>query len=380
MKPIPYGRQEITPEDIAAVTAVLQADYLTGGPRIQGFEEAFAKYVGAKYAVAVSSGTAALHLSAMALGVKPGHKVITTPNTFAATANCVLYCGGEVDLVDMDPATLTLDLELTHQRLASSPRGTYQGIIPVDFGGHPVNMEAFRRLADEFGCWLLEDACHAPGGYFNGSDGKTYFCGSGTWADLAIFSFHPVKHIACGEGGMITTNNETFYQQLLALRTHGITRDRNLLREDHGGWYYEMQTLGFNYRLTDIQAALGISQLSRAATNLERRRILAQRYEEAFSGSPVKTPKMHEGHAWHLYAVQVSERKKLYDYLRAQNIYSQIHYIPIHYQPFYQNLGWSKGDFPHTEKYYDAALSLPLFPSMTDEQQSYVIEKVLGFF
>lgn len=376
---IPYGRQHITEEDISVVAETLRSDYLTGGPRIAQFEETFARYIGSKYAVAVANGTAALHLSAMSLGVTPGHKVITTPNTFAASANCVLYCGGEIDFADIDPATLLLDPNQVEDKLRQKPKGSYQGIIPVDFAGMPVNMEDFRTLADKYDCWLLEDACHAPGGFFVDREGNEQFCGSGKFAELAIFSFHPVKHIASGEGGMVTTNDEAHYQRLLRLRTHGITRERELLAEDHGGWYYEMLELGYNYRLNDIQAALGWSQLKRAEEGLARRRELASRYDEAFAGTAVQPPLSHKGHAYHLYVVQVADRKGLYEHLRSKGIYAQVHYIPVHYQPYYQQLGWKKGDFPHTEAYYERCLSLPLYPTLTDEEQQFVVKCVREF-
>ena len=376
---IPYGRQDITDEDIQAVIETLKSDFLTGGPRIAAFEKAFADYVGAKYAVAVANGTAALHLSAITLNVQPGQKVITTPNTFVASANCVLYCGGEIELVDIHPETLLLDPALVEQKLAQAPKGTYQGIIPVDFAGLPVDMEVFRQLADQYDCWLLEDACHAPGGFFTDSQGQKQSCGNGQFADLTIFSFHPVKHIATGEGGMITTNHEEYYQQLLRLRSHGITREPHLLKENHGGWYYEMQELGYNYRLSDIQAALGISQLTKADERLERRRYLASRYDNAFANTSVIKPYSAPGHAYHLYVIQVEDRKGLYDHLRKHKIFAQIHYIPVHYQPYYQNLGWKKGDFPNTEKYYDHCLSIPLYPTLKEEEQDFVIERILSF-
>jgi UDP-4-amino-4,6-dideoxy-N-acetyl-beta-L-altrosamine transaminase len=376
---IPYGKQDITEADIQAVVETLKADYLTGGPRIKAFEEAFADYIGAKYAVAVANGTAALHLSAIALDVRPGQKVITTPNTFVASANCILYCGGEIELVDIDPDTMMLDLDLVKQKLEQASEGTYRGIIPVDFAGRAIDMEAFRRLADQYDCWLLEDACHAPGGYFIDQQGYRQFCGNGQFADLAIFSFHPVKHIATGEGGMITTNNEAYYQQLLRLRSHGITRDPGLLTHQPGGWYYEMQELGYNYRLSDIQAALGLSQLSRADERLERRRYLARRYDEAFAHSAIITPKPTEGHAYHLYVIQVEDKKGMYDYLREHKIFAQTHYIPVHYQPYYQSLGWKKGDFPHAEKYYDGCLSIPLYPTLSEAEQDFVIRTILAF-
>ena len=374
-KPIPYGKQHITREDIEAVVEVLKSDWLTQGPKIPEFEKAFAAYVGAKYAVAVSNGTAALHLSALALGVQPGDKVITTPITFAASANCVRYAGGEVVFTDIDPETYLLDINEVEKLLKAAPKGTYKGIIPVDFAGRAVNLEEYRRLADEYGCWILEDACHAPGGFFVDAKGTRQHCGNGNYAELAIFSFHPVKHIATGEGGMVTTNDESLYKKLSLLRTHGITKDPGLLKENHGGWYYEMQELGYNYRLSDIQAALGLSQLNRADKNIARRREIAARYEEAFEDKPyIKGQSgFSEGHAYHLYIIETEDRKGLYYYLREHNIFAQVHYIPNHLQPYYQQQGWKAGDFPHAEKYYEKCLSIPMYHSMSNIEQEKVI-------
>lgn len=379
--PIPYGRQTITQEDLQAVNDVLLGEYLTQGPKIAELESAFAAYTGAQYAVAISNGTAALHLCAMALGVQEGTRVITTPITFAASANCVRYCGGEVWFADIDPNTFTLSLDKTRALLESKPKGFFSGIIPVDFAGLPVNLQDFRALADEFGCWIIEDACHAPGGSFTNSAGESISCGSGTYADLAIFSFHPVKHIAAGEGGMITTNNEALYKHLLRLRTHGITREADLLTENHGGWYYEMQELGYNYRITDFQAALALSQLKRADAGLKRRQEIADRYTEAFAKAGIAVPLVNEGsqHAWHLYVIQIGNRKALYDFLRTQNIFCQVHYIPVHLMPYYRQFGWNKGDFPLSESYYEQCLSLPMYPALTNEQQNFVIQSILEF-
>jgi UDP-4-amino-4,6-dideoxy-N-acetyl-beta-L-altrosamine transaminase len=378
MNPIPYGRQYISDEDLKAVNEVLKGEYLTQGPKIAELEKAFAEYVGARYAVANANGTAALHLCAMALGVNAQSRVITSPITFAASANCVRYCGGEVWFADIDPQTYTLSLSAVRALLESKPKGFFQGIIPVDFAGLPVDLEHFRKLADEFGCWMIEDACHAPGAWFQNSENQTVYCGQGRYADLAIFSFHPVKHIAAGEGGMITTNDEQLYKKLLRLRTHGITRESELLVENHGGWYYEMQELGYNYRITDFQAALALSQLGRANAGLARRQAIADRYTEAFRGTPVQTPQLPAQiqHAWHLYVIQVDERKALYDSLRAKNIFCQVHYIPVHTMPYYQQFGWKKGDFPIAEQYYARCLSLPMYPTLTDAEQDYVIASI----
>jgi len=380
MKPIPYGRQEITQQDIDAVIQTLQSDYLTQGPQILEFEKKFAQYIGVKYAVAVSNGTAALHLCAMALDVAPGDKVITTPITFAASANCIRYCGAEVVFVDIDPTTFLVDYNKTKELLEKHPKGTFKGIIPVDFAGAAVDLEQFRKLADEHGLWLIEDACHAPGGYFTDSKGKQQFCGNGNFAELAIFSFHPVKHIATGEGGMITTNDEELYKKLLLLRTHGITKDADLLLENHGGWYYEMQELGYNYRLSDLQAALGVTQLSRAQKGLEKRRAIAARYDAAFKNiTQIKSPFYKTGHAFHLYVIQVADRLGLYNHLKSKNIFAQVHYIPVHTMPYYKERGFKKGDFPLSEDYYAQCLSLPMFPSLTDDELQYTIDSVIEY-
>ena len=382
-KPIPYGRQHITEEDINAVVKSLQSDFLTQGPTIEAFESNFAKYIGSKYAVAVSNGTAALHLSALALGVNEKSKVITSPITFAASANCILYCGGEIVFADIEEESATLDINKVRELLTNSPKGTYQGIIPVDFAGFPVDMEAFRQLADEFGCWLLEDSCHSPGGFFIDSKGVQQHCGNGQYADLAIFSFHPVKHIACGEGGMITTNNKDLYEKLLMLRTHGITKDGEKFKsktKTDGAWYYEMQELGYNYRLPDLNAALGISQLERANEGIKRRREIAKKYDDAFKNTKIKTFNNPKGHAYHLYIVQVEDRLGLYNYLKENGIYSQVHYIPVHTLPYYQDLGWVRGDFPISESYYEQCLSLPMYPSLNNEQQILIIELIIKYF
>lgn len=382
MKKIPYGKQNITDEDIQAVIEVLKSDYLTQGPQIAHFEKVFAEYIGVKYAVAVATGTAALHLSAMALNVKPGGRVITTPITFAASANCVRYCGGEVVFADIDPETYLLDIRKVKELLASAPRGTYQGIIPVDFAGRPVDLEAYRKLADEYGLWIIEDACHAPGGYFTDSNGVRQKCGNGNYSDLAIFSFHPVKHIACGEGGMITTNNEELYHRLRNLRTHGIQQRVELRQFNHGIWYYEMQELGYNYRLTDIQSALGISQLKRAKAGLERRLEIAKVYEKVLRDKPyiLGQSGVVEGHAYHLYIVKFENRNGLINYLRENNIIAQVHYIPVHLMPYYRQFGWKDGDLPQAEEYYKHCLSIPMYPSLNEEEQDLVIEAIHEFY
>jgi len=396
---IPYGRQNITDADIAAVTEALKADYLTTGPRVAEFETAFAAYVDAEYAVAVANGTAALHLCTLALGVKPGQRAITTPITFSASANCVRYCGGEVWFADIDPISLTLDLEKTRVLIEAHPPGFFHGIIPVDFAGHPCDLEGFRKLADEHGLWIIEDACHAPGGWFTDSKGMVQRCGNGNYADLAIFSFHPVKHIASGEGGMITTNDAELYDKLTLLRTHGITRDRDKIGpEDPGGWYMEMRQLGYNYRIPDILCALGSSQLQRADEGMARRQAIAEKYDKAFAdmggvagaGESAKEAKLvYHGkpavasgrqHAFHLYVIEVADRRGLYDYLRTKGIYAQVHYIPVHTMPYYRELGhYGSVDLSLSERYYAGGLSLPMYPTLTEEEQDFVIDQVKAF-
>lgn len=388
---IPYGRQFIDQEDIDAVIDVLKSDYLTQGPRIQAFENSFANYVGSEYAVALSNGTAALHLSALALGLKAGDKVITTPITFAASANCIEYCGAEAVFADIDPSTYLLDINAVRVLLESAPKGTYKGIVPVDFAGRAVNLEAFRELADEYDLWLLQDSCHSPGGYFVDANGNKQSCGNGKYANSAIFSFHPVKHIASGEGGMITTNDKELYEQLIRLRTHGITKDQDTYQnsiEFAGGvdtyplWYMEMQDLGYNYRLTDMQAALGITQLKKAPNGIIKRREIAQTYFDAFENQAfIKSQSgVVEGHAYHLYVIEVADRLGLYNHLRAEKIFAQIHYIPCHLMPYYANRGWGKGDLPNAESYYRNCISLPMFPTLSSEDQTFVIQTISNFY
>lgn len=387
MKTIPYGRQNITQQDIDAVVKTLTSDFLTQGPKINEFEEKFAAYVNAKYAVAVANGTAALHLSALALNVDKKSKVITTPITFAASANCVRYCGGEVVFADVDPGSILLDVAKVRALLEAAPKGTYQGLIPVDFAGFPLNMEEFRRLADQHGLWIIEDACHAVGGHFTDSNNVRQRCGNGKYAELSIFSFHPVKHIATGEGGMITTNDPKLYEKLLKLRTHGITKDPGQLEKNDGGWYYEMQELGFNYRIPDILCALGISQLTRAEEGLARRKEIARTYDEAFMNiDGIKSVTLDErleqsgiSHAYHLYVIRTKERLKLYNHLKANGIFAQVHYIPVYQMPNYQKNGFSGVHCPHAEEYYNECLSLPMYPTLSASEQEFVIESIIKF-
>ncbi|MEO9485828.1 MAG: UDP-4-amino-4,6-dideoxy-N-acetyl-beta-L-altrosamine transaminase [Ekhidna sp.] len=379
MKQIPYGRHHISEEDIKSVNEVLRSDFLTQGEKVNEFEKEFANYVGSKYSVSVANGTAALHLCALAMDVDNNSRVITSPISFVATANCVRYCGGEVFFSDIKSNDYTLDEEKVAELLSKHPKRYFQGIIPIDFAGRPANMPALRKLAEEYDCWIIEDACHAPGGSgeFNG---QTWKCGDGQYAELAIFSFHPVKHIACGEGGMITTNDSALYKKLLMLRSHGITKDPNSICSDDG-WYYEMQLLGYNYRLSDIHASLGLSQLRNADWGLSRRIEIARMYDRAFNSNKkiVSHSGYYPGHAYHLYIIEIENRKGLYDYLRENNVYAQIHYIPIHLQPYYRQFGWQKNDFPVSEQYYKRCLSIPMFPSLTDKEVNYIIDLVEHF-
>ena len=377
---IPYSRHDINQDDVKAVIEVLQSEFLTQGPKVKEFEEAFAEYVGARYGVAVSNGTVALHLCALALDVRSGDRILTTPNTFVASANCILYCGGDVDFVDINPEDLCLDPGLLEKHLEENP-GRYRGIIPVDFAGHPIQMDRLKEIADRHHLWIIEDGCHAPGATFTDRNGVSQKTGNGNFADLTVFSFHPAKHITTGEGGLITTNSERLYQKLLLLRSHGITKDPQAIDHYEGGWFYEMQNLGHNGRISDILCALGLSQLKRAEQSLLNRQRIAKRYDLELKNLPLILPTIKSGsvHAFHLYVVQTKRRKELYEYLKSKEIYSQVHYIPIHKQPYYA-AKYGRQTFKNSEKYYDECLSLPLFHSMSDEDQTYVITAMQEFF
>jgi len=375
---IPYGRQAITQEDIDAVVSTLTSDFLTQGPKVKEFEEKFALYTDSKYAVAVNNATSGLHLSVLSLGLQKGERVITTPITFAASANCIRYVGGEVWFADIDPDSYLMSLKSTKTLIESKPKGFFKGMIPVDLAGLPVNLEEFKDLAKEHDLWIIEDACHAPGGYFTDSKNKKQKCGNGNYADIGVFSFHPVKHIACGEGGMITTNSKKLYKKLLSLRTHGISK-KDMSKND-GGWYYEMKELGYNYRLTDIQSALGITQLKKNDEGVERRNQIANKYKIAFKNK-IKYQNLNSGdlNAHHLFIIEIEQRKELYNFLREHNIFAQIHYIPLHTLPYYKSIGYANVDLKNAENYYNRCISLPMYPSLTDKEQEFVILKVLEF-
>ena len=383
MKMIPYGRQEILEEDKLAVLEALGGDFLTQGPLVEKFEQAFHGVLNSKYNIAVTNGTAALHLAAMALGVKPGDRVLITPNTFVASANCIRFCGADLEFVDIDPVNFCLDLDLLEKKLQQEKPGTYKGIICVDFAGYPVNFEKLRKIADKFSLWIIEDACHALGAQFKNSANEKVFSGNSKYADLSIFSFHPVKHLTTGEGGLVTTSSEALAEKVKLLRSHGIIRDPKKMKEpSHGPWYYEMQELGYNYRIPDILCALGLSQLKRISANVERRREIANTYRKQLSSIPnliLPTTDANADHAYHLFVATTPRRNELFEHLRQKNIYAQIHYIPIHMQPYYREL-YGKIHLPNSEKYYSQAISLPMFHALVPEEQDYVVKTIQEFF
>ena len=381
MRFIPYSRQDITESDIAAVTAVLRSEFLTQGPAVPAFEAAFAARHQVPHAVAVSNATAALHLACLALGVGPTRRVWTSPNSFLASANCALYCGATVDFVDIDPATRNMAVEALAAKLAAAERcGTLPAlVIPVHFAGLPCDLREIRALADRYGFKILEDASHATGALYAGAP-----VGS-AWADASVFSFHAVKIVTTGEGGMVTSRSAEVDQQLRLLRSHGMTREPALLSPaPEGAWVYEQQALGYNARMTDLQAALGLSQLQRIDTLHARRAALAERYDGLLAGLPLKLPARRADRlsAWHLYAIEIDtsrvSRRSVFDTLRAADIGVNVHYIPIHTQPHYRRMGFKPGDFPAAEAYYAHALSLPLFPALTHAEQDHVVATLRG--
>ena len=369
---IPYGRQDVDAADIAAVIEVLQSDWLTTGPAIERFEQAAAARCGGTHAVAVFNGTVALHLACRALGLGPGDTLWTSPNTFVASANCALYCGASVDFVDIDPKTYNLSIEFLKAKLLQAERiGKLPKIVvPVHFAGQSCDMRAIGVLAKKYGFAVIEDASHAVGASYLGEP-----VGNCRHSDVTVFSFLPVKIITTGEGGMALTGRADVAEKLRVLRTHGIVRDPALMTaKNEGSWYYEQVDLGYNYRLTDLQAALGASQLRRLEPFLARRRELAARYDRLLADLPVTRPWQHADgiSAWHLYVIQVENRRKVYDALRAAGIGVSVHYIPVHLQPHYRKMGFKPGDFPNAEAYYARALTLPLFPRMSDLDQDKV--------
>lgn len=373
MKKIPYGRQLLDAADRKAVEKVLRSPWLTQGPNVAAFEDALAAYCGAKYAVACANGTAALHLACMAAGLGPGDEAVVPAITFAATANAALYCGAEPVIIDVRPDTLTMD----PAALAAALTRRTKAVLPVHFAGLPADMAEISRIARSRGLTIIEDAAHALGASYRGRR-----IGACDRSDMAILSFHPVKHVATGEGGAILTNRRELRDRLLLLRSHGITRDPALLEDkDQGGWYYEMQALGFNYRLTDIQSALGLSQMKKLPRFLARRREIARLYSEAFAREAhIRLQAVPGGseHAWHLFTIQVppERRRALYDRLHSHGILANVHYIPVHRLPFYRRRGWGKKRLPASEGYYAGALSLPMHAALTDADVRRVIRAV----
>lgn len=385
MTPIPYSCQNVDDDDIAAVTAVLRSEFLTQGPAVVSFEAAFARRHDVAHAVAVSNATAGLHIACLALDVGPGSRVWTCPNSFLASANCALYCGASIDFVDIDPRTRNMSASaLTAKLEVAATRGELPHVvIPVDFSGLPCDLREMRVLADRYGFRIIEDASHATGATYLGHP-----LGS-AWADLTVFSFHAVKVVTTAEGGIVTTQDAALAKRLELLRSHGVTRNTaDLQHAPEGPWVYEQQALGYNYRLTDMQAALGESQLRRLTSMQQARVALADRYDEMLAPLPLVLPVRMSDRtsAWHLYAVEVDEcrtrcsRAQVFAALRAAQIGVNVHYIPIHTQPYYAALGFRRGDFPQAERYYARALSLPLFPAMTEAQQSRVVDVLRSVF
>lgn len=367
---IPYGRQTIEEDDIQAVVEVLKSDYLTTGPKIAEFEGMVADYVGVKYAVAISNGTSALHAACFAAGIGKGDEVITTPLTFAASANCVLYCGGTPVFADVDPKTYNIDPADIERKITSNTKA----IIAVHLAGQPCDMDAIHKIARKHNLLVIEDGAHALGSEYKGKK-------VGSLSDMTTFSFHPVKPITTGEGGMIVTDNEGFYQKLMLFRSHGITRDENLMTRNDGPWFYQQLDLGFNYRITDIQCALGCSQIKKLDRFLKRRKEIVSRYNKAFADcenivTPYQLPDTESG--WHLYIIQVKnyDRRKVFEQLRKKGIAVNVHYIPVYMHPYYQEHGYKEVHCKNAEEIYSHILSLPLYPTLKEEEQEYVITTV----
>ena len=365
---IPYGKQTIEQDDIQAVVDVLKSDFLTTGPKIAEFEQTVADYVGAKYAVAISNGTSALHAACFAAGIGPGDEVITTPLTFAASANCVLYCGGTPVFADVDPKTYNIDPEDIRRKITDRTKA----IIAVHLAGQPCDMDAIHSIAREHGLIVIEDGAHALGSVYRGKR-------VGSLSDMTTFSFHPVKPITTGEGGMIVTDNEEFYKKMVLFRSHGITRDASMMTRNDGPWFYQQFDLGYNYRITDIQCALGCSQMKKLDRFLVRRKEIVARYNEAFADcdniiTPYQLSDTESG--WHLYIVQVKncDRRQVFETMREKGIGVNVHYIPVYMHPYYQEHGYENVHCANAEEIYSHIISLPLYPGLTSEQQDYVID------
>jgi UDP-4-amino-4,6-dideoxy-N-acetyl-beta-L-altrosamine transaminase len=375
---IPYGRQLISDDDIAAVTEVLRSDFLTQGPRVPAFESAVAQYVGAAHAVAVNSATSALHIACIALEVGPGDLVWTCPNSFLASANCARYCGADVDFVDIDPHDLNMSVEALEEKLRAAKKSGRlpKVVIPVDFGGRPAKLEPMRALADEYGFAIIEDASHAVGSTYRG-----HKVGGHPWSDITVFSFHPVKIITTAEGGLALTANAKLARRMELARSHGMTREpQEMDKASEGAWYYQQVLLGYNYRMTELQAALGVNQLRSIEAFIARRHEVRARYDRELASLPLVLPPADEDgrSALHLYPVQLlpgqeQRRRAVFDGLRRRGIGVNVHYIPIHTQPYYRALGFAPGDFPAAESYYARALSLPMHAGLTDGEIDQVV-------
>jgi len=381
---IPYGRQSISPSDIQAVVEVLTSNWLTQGPSVPRFERGVADYCEAAYAVAVNSATSALHIACLAAGLGPGDLLWTSPNTFVASANCGLYCGASVDFVDIDPGSYNMSVERLREKLELAERAGRlpKVVVPVHFAGQSCDMEGIARLAARYGFRVIEDASHGIGGRYRGEA-----VGNCRYSDMTVFSFHPVKIVTTGEGGMVLTQSADLYERLVRLRSHGITSDPSRMAgESHGPWYYQQIELGFNYRMTDLQAALGASQLTRLDEFVSRRHFLAERYGRALGGLPLTLPAQHPDtfSSFHLYVIRLhaerigKSRRAILEEMRARGIMAHVHYIPVHTQPYYQARGFGSGDFPEAERYYREAMTIPLFPAMTDGEQDQVVEALRG--
>lgn len=376
---IPYGRQDITKADVEGVVEVLTSDFLTQGPKVPAFESAVAAHVGAKHSVAVNSATSALHIACLALGLGPGDRLWTSPITFVASANAGLYCGATVDFVDIDPETFNICPKALAEKLAAAQEADTlpKVVVPVAMCGQSCDMVAIRELADTYGFKILEDASHAIGARYKGA-----FIGNGKWSDITVFSFHPVKIITTAEGGMAVTEDDTLARKMSYLRSHGITRDTDLMQgESHGSWYYQQIDLGYNYRMTELQAALGVTQMARLDDYVAQRAARAAAYDVALAHLPLALPKQLDGTAssWHLYVIRLNDparHRATFETLRSAGIGVNLHYIPVHTQPHYKSLGFKTGDFPESENYYGRAISIPLYATMTSENQARVVAKL----
>ncbi|MBM9577343.1 UDP-4-amino-4,6-dideoxy-N-acetyl-beta-L-altrosamine transaminase [Leptospira sp. 201903070] len=380
---IPYGRQNISQEDIDAVVQVLKSDFLTQGPMVPRFESAVAKDCNVKHAIAVNSATSALHIACLSLGVEPGDIVWTSPNSFVASSNCALYCGATVDFIDIDSRTYNLSAAKLEEKLEKAEKDGKlpKVVIPVHFAGQPAEMEKIQKLSKKYGFKIIEDASHAIGGKYKGEP-----IGNCKYSDITVFSFHPVKIITTGEGGMCLTNDEELYVKMYRLRSHGITRDvAQMVNDPDGPWYYEQLELGFNYRMPDILAALGVSQHNRLHEFIEKRHSLVKRYDELLADKPVVIPWQHPDSysAFHLYVVLLNldelkhTQTQIFERFRNAGILANLHYIPIYRQPYYQKMGFKREDFPNTEDYYSKAITLPLYPGLTDSQQDEVVYRLM---